>query len=191
MIKASDMYQYCLDNDFGQGASAKWALKHFLLIENSLAPDEEVYMCFIGLHNYQSSTKHDMNFAYAITNKRIVMAQKNLIGEKLQSVSINNLNDITFTTGLLFGVITIDTMKEKFNVGVAKIVGQKINTIIHDILLNLQATRINPQPLGQISNNSISKDKLQQLKELSELKANGVITDEEFQFMKQDIIRLS
>lgn len=52
-------------------------VKHFKLIEESLLPHEEVKMPFIGLHNYIASTKHDGNFAYAVTNKRIIMAQKN------------------------------------------------------------------------------------------------------------------
>lgn len=76
-------------------------------------------------------TKHDNNYAYAISNKRIIMAQKKLIGETLQSVAINNLNDVTLSTGLVLGIITIDTIKEKFNVGVAKHVDRSINSVIH------------------------------------------------------------
>ena len=189
MKKAADMYQYCLKNNFGQGMTANWALKHFQLVENPLASDEDVIMCFICLHNFQSISKHDNNYAYAITNKRIIMAQKKIIGENLQSVAINNLNDITLTTSLVFGIITIDTMKERFNVGVNKQVARNINKVIHDVLLNLQATRTTPQTIMQNASQFNTKDKLQQLKELGDLKANGVITDAEFQYMKQDIIK--
>lgn len=63
------MYQYCIDNNCGQGMNLNWGIKHFTLIQNSLQSDEEVLMCFIGLHNYISMTKHDNNFAYAVTNK--------------------------------------------------------------------------------------------------------------------------
>lgn len=37
----------------------KWGVKHFILIEQALQSDENVLMCFIGLPNYVSTTKHD------------------------------------------------------------------------------------------------------------------------------------
>lgn len=84
MKTAEQMYEYCLENNFGQGFTKKWGLKHFRVIEKNLLPNEEVLMTFIGLHNYQSMTKHDGNYAYAITNNRILIAQKKVIGENLK-----------------------------------------------------------------------------------------------------------
>ena len=78
MRTAEEMYQYCIDHNFGEGMNKKWGIKHFSLIERALKDDESPIMCFIGLHNYVSPTKHDNNFAYAITNKRILIAQQNL-----------------------------------------------------------------------------------------------------------------
>ena len=49
---AKQMYQYCVDNHFGNGMNEKWGIKHFKLIEQALQSDEEVLMCFIGLQNY-------------------------------------------------------------------------------------------------------------------------------------------
>lgn len=118
MKLAEEMYQYCLEHNYGEGMNKKWGLKHFSLIEQALGADEDVIMCFIGLHNYMSATKHDNNFAYAVTNKRILMAQQKMIGQVFQTVDIDNLNDITMNTGMLMGIITIDTIKEKFNVAV-------------------------------------------------------------------------
>ena len=132
MRTAEEMYDYCKKNDYGQGVNKKWDIKHFTLIQDSLAPDEEVLMCFVGIHNYVSASKHDGNYAYAITNKRIIMAQKKMIGESIQSIAFNNLNDITLSTGLLMGVIVIDTVKEVFNVGVNKKQARKINEQIHN-----------------------------------------------------------
>lgn len=68
MRTAEGMYQYCLDNKFGQGFNEKWGIKHFEVLEENLMNGEEALMTFIGLHNYQSTTKHENNFAYAITN---------------------------------------------------------------------------------------------------------------------------
>lgn len=134
MRTALDMYEYCIENNFGRGISEGWGLKHFGVIEKNLLPDEKVLMAFIGLHNYQSFTKHEKNYAYAITNKRIIMAQKKLIGENLKIVLLNNLNDVSARTGILAGTITFDTIKETFNVFVDKKQANNIMMKVHEVV---------------------------------------------------------
>ena len=48
------------------------------------------------------------------------MAQKKVLGEIIQTVSLKNVNDITMTTGAITGIITIDTVKETFNIVINK-----------------------------------------------------------------------
>lgn len=134
LTTAKGMAQYCLDNGFGKGFTLKRTILHFDLIEKNLAHDEKVLMTFMGLQNYISPYKHDNNYAYAITNIRILLAQKKIIGEVFQSVLFNNINDISFETGMVMGVIIIDTTREKIRVGVDKSDGQRINSKIHDII---------------------------------------------------------
>ena len=74
---AKQMYQYCIANNFGKGMNQNWGIKHFTLIQNSLQSDEEVLMCFIGLHNYISMTKHDNNFAYALPTNDLSWHNRN------------------------------------------------------------------------------------------------------------------
>lgn len=184
MRTAEEMYQYCLDNGLGEGQTRNWALKHFSIIEHALAPDENVLICFIGLHNYVSMTKHDKNFAYAITNKRILMAQKKLIGEVLQTVSISQLNDITFKSGLALGILTIDTVKECFNVSLNKDSAKNISDRIHTILLNLKQNKIQTSPMPA------SHVDTEQLLKLKELLDAGILTQEEFDRKKKQILGL-
>ena len=180
MRTAEEMYDYCKKNDYGQGVNKKWDIKHFGLIQDSLAPDEEVLMCFVGIHNYVSASKHDGNYAYAITNKRIIMAQKKMIGESIQSIAFNNLNDITLSTGLLMGVIVIDTVKEVFNVGVNKKQARKINEQIHNLLIELQNRKISPTQ-AQVS----EADELLKFKKLLDA---GAISEDEYNMKKKQIL---
>ena len=76
MRTAEEMYEYCVENGYGSGFNRNNSIKHFKVIESALQPDEDILSVFIGLHNYQSMSKHDNNFAYALTNKRIIMGQK-------------------------------------------------------------------------------------------------------------------
>ncbi|MDD4509683.1 MAG: SHOCT domain-containing protein [Oscillospiraceae bacterium] len=180
---AQQMYQYCIDNNFGEGMNQKWGVKHFMLIEQSLQSDEEVLMCFIGLHNYISTTKHDNNFAYAITNKRIIMAQQKVVGQVVQSVLLDNLNDVTLNTGAIFGVLTVDTIKEKFNVCVSSRCAKSINDKIHEILLAQQKSKTAPSQIQAVS----SADELLKYKNLLDM---GVLTQEEFEQKKKQLLGL-
>ena len=183
LATAEGMYKYCLDNKFGSGWNKKWGIKHFKLVEENLLPNEEVKMVFIGLHNYISSTKHDGNFAYAITNKRIIMAQKKQItGENFQTVSLENINDITFKSGVLLGTLTVDTIKETFNIGLDKESAKSINSVFHNVIDNLKNISISPEI--PINNFSVA-DELRKYKELLDL---GVLTSEEFELQKNKLL---
>lgn len=184
MSTAEGMYKYCIDNKFGSGWNEKWGNKHFKIIEDNLMEGEKVYMTFIGLHNYISATKHDNNFAYAITNKRIMMSQKNTIaGEKFQTVSLENINDITFKSGIALATITIDTIKETFNVGLDKVSSKLINTKIHEVLNEINSKN------EKIESNSITSvaEELKQFKELLDM---GILTQEEFDIKKKQLLNL-
>lgn len=182
---AKQMYQYCVDNHFGNGMNEKWGIKHFKLIEQALQSDEDVLMCFIGLHNYVSMTKHDNNFAYAITNKRVIMAQQKVIGQVVQSVLLKNLNDITANSGIALGVITIDTIKEKFNVCVDTQSANRICEKVHEVLLSMEDSRT-AQPQIQIQQTS-SADEILKYKNLLDM---GIITQDEFEQKKKQLLGL-
>ena len=182
-MNALQMYQYCIDNNYGEGMNKKWGVKHFALVEQALQSDEEVLMCFIGLHNYISTTKHDSNFAYALTNKRFIMAQQRVIGQVIQSVYLNNLNDVTLNAGLVFGVLTFDTIKEKFNVCVNKAAAQSICDKIHEILHSLEKSKATP--IGEQATSSA--DEILKYKNLLDM---GAITQEEFEQKNKQLLGL-
>lgn len=146
MKKAEEMYNYARDNDYGQGTSKRQSIKHFKVIEDTLMKDEEVLVAFIGLHNFISLAEHDNNYAYVITNKRIIMGQKKLIaGETVKIVLLHLLNDISLETatgkGLLMNaILTFDTIKETFNVMVGAKQGRKILNEVQQILIDTKTS---------------------------------------------------
>ncbi len=185
MSTAIGMYQHCKDNNFGSGFNEKWGVKHFGIIEKNLIKDEEVLMTFIGLHNYKSATKHDSNYAYAITNKRIMFARKGLAGEKFKSVAHEKINDITFETGLVFGILTIDTPQEKFNIALDKGSATSINSKIHSVLEGLKSN--SKEVVIQQASTISTADELMKFKQLLDL---GVISQEEFDAKKKQLLGL-
>ena len=185
MISAQGMYQYCLDNNFGQGFNEKWGLKHFGVLEENLINGEEPLMTFIGLHNYKSSTKHESNFAYAVTNKRIIFGQKTITGQKFKAVYHERINDISFEKGMIYGIITIDTPQEKFNVAIDRGAASAINSHIHGVLEGIKESNNtqHPQSVSSVS----AADELKKFKELLDL---GVINEEEFSAKKKQLLNI-
>lgn len=178
MRTAEEMYNYCLDQKLGSGFNVKNSLKHFEVIASNLRPDEDVLFVFIGLHNYVSMSKHDNNFAYAITNKRIMMGQKKIVGQAFQSVALDQVNDISFKRGMALGVITIDTIKETFNVALDKNQASNINDRIHDLLFDLKSQTA-------ASSAASGVDDLRKYKSLLD---DGIISQEEFDKKKAQIL---
>ena len=110
-----------------------------------------------------------------------------MIGEALQSVALDHVNDITFTSGFLMGVVTIDTMKEKFNVAVDKSQAKNISERLHDLLIDLK------RPAPKVQPSSAQKavdDQINLLYELKELLDAGVLTQEEFDAKKKQVLGL-
>lgn len=186
IVTSKDMYNYAKNNGFGRGMTEEWGIKHFKIIALNLMDGEDVLMTFIGLHNYRSTTKHNNHFAYAITNKRFILAQKNAIaGEVFQTVYLDNINDITFSSGVAFGVMTIDTIRERFSVGLDKISAKKIVTEAHKILDDIRAK--NKTQNGTIIAQLSPADEIKKYKNLLD---EGIITEEEFNLKKSQLLGL-
>lgn len=182
---AEEMYDYCIKCGFGKGMTKSWGEKHFQVIVDNLLKDEKVIFPFIGLHNYKKMTQHDDNYAYVVTNKRILMAQQKLIGQNFQTVNIENINDITMKKDVLLGVIIIDTLKEIFNVGVDRTTVQNIHDTLHKAIE--KAKQNDKNEVDKVNNKESAVNQVKELKELLDL---GIITQDEFDKKKKELLNL-
>lgn len=182
MRTAEEMVQYVDEHKLGQGMTKKWRLKHFKVAEKQLNNDEEVLACFMGIHNYISTSKHDSNYAYVITNKRFIMTQKKLMGENVKTVSRNHLNDVTKSTGLVWGILEFDTFKETFNVAIDKYTTDRVYNIVNEFLFSNNSS-IRNEPSAQSN-----KSPIEELKEFKELLDMDIITQEEFEMKKKEVL---
>ena len=83
------------------------------VIDEHVNPDEVVTYAFVGQKN-ESPFDIFQTAAVAITNKRILIGQKRvLFGYALSSVTPDLYNDMQVYSGLIWGKVTIDTIKEK------------------------------------------------------------------------------
>ena len=116
------MLDYCTANGLGAGASKGASLKSFQLVADELGPGEKAHLTFIGLQNATSASKHEGFYAYALTNKRLVMAQESMGGSVIQSIDIKYIDkdhiklSKTGLGPLGFGSICFNTGEAVFNV---------------------------------------------------------------------------
>lgn len=105
--------------------------KHSKIIEEHLNPGEEIIFIFCG---QKALNLLDIfsTCIVTITNKRLLVAQKRLFwGYRLISITPDMYNDLTVYSGILWGRVTIDTVKELIHV--SKLSKKALDTIETEI----------------------------------------------------------
>ena len=90
-----------------------WRLKaHSKVIEKHLNPGETVNYVFAAQKGYSTFDMFS-TFVVVLTNKRILLAQKRVLwGYTYLSVTPDMFNDLTVLSGMIWGKVYIDTVKE-------------------------------------------------------------------------------
>ncbi len=107
------VYKKALDYTKRNRGNVAWRMKkHCGVVEKFLNEGEEVTYAFVGQKNekfYEIFT----SCVVVITNKRILIGQKRVLwGCFLSSITPDLYNDLLVYQGLIWGKITIDTIKE-------------------------------------------------------------------------------
>lgn len=182
---AAGMYDYCEESDLGHGLSKSSDLRHFKCIEDALSPDEQVFTVFGGFYHEGISTAVTNYHVYAITSKRIIMAQKHFISSVFQTISLKNINDITYTKSLFWSTITIDTAKEKFSLAVKEPYGYNIHFCIGQAL---DMAKQHNEPSAQAPQNVGVQSLSDELMALKQLVDTGILTQDEFDAKKKQML---
>ena len=94
-------------------STVAWRVKrHAKVIEKYLNPGEEVMFAFPAQRGY-SSFDIFSTFVVVLTNKRILLAQKRILwGYTYLAITPDMFNDLTVSSGIIWGKLHIDTVKE-------------------------------------------------------------------------------
>lgn len=120
--------------------------KHCDVIERHLNPGEKPSFVFIGQKN-DSAFKLFASCAIAVTDRRILIAKKRLLwGYFLSSITPDLYNDMQVYQGLIWGNITIDTVKEEIVVSnISKKGLDEIETRISEFMMHEKKKYQNPE----------------------------------------------
>lgn len=136
---ANEMYRYSCDNGFGAGFGKNWGNKNFLLLEKKMNSDEASFLTFVGLHRFHSMSAHQRNFAYAITNQRIIMGQVRSFGRiRLESIPLNAIMNISFDNDKDIGVMKILLPDDAITIGMGSDTITALSKTLEELLPLIQ-----------------------------------------------------
>lgn len=193
-VTGESLYEECLRLKNGSGVSRGWDIKHFQIIADNLKSNEEVLVPFMGLNDYSSATEHDGTFAFAVTDKRIIMGQKKVIGQNVKTVSLARVSDITLAERGTVTILEIDTLGDRIRIGTTARTGRSVYKSVLEIL-NQRGSEImssgkKQTPVKKKKATSEAKTAVEQVKELKELLDMGILTQEEFDTKKKQLLGL-
>ena len=187
MRTAKEMYEFSVKNKYGTGTVKSATKKHFGVVAEQLQSDERALISFAGLHEQEGSGLQGA-FAYAITNKRLIMGQKGVMGRsKTKTVLIEHLNDITVRNSMTWRNIEIDTIKDHFlvrnNSNTSKELGPRIQEAIFKLKEKKPITHVTQEvPVGL--------DAIEQIRGYQQLMNEGILTEDEFEEKKKQLLNL-
>lgn len=133
----NDTYQQLLAYKKRNKGTICWRLKaHAKVIDKHLNPGEEIQYVFAAQKGL-SSLDFFNTYVIAVTNKRLLLAQKRvLFGYMFLAVTPDMFNDLTVSTGIIWGKIIIDTVKEVVNLSnVSKKAAFEIETNVTEMMM--------------------------------------------------------
>ena len=113
MSKNKTVYQCVMEFKKRYPLTIMWRVKkHCAVIEKHLAPEEKVLYAFAAQKNNDATYITD-TAVLCVTSERLLIAQDQILyGYTLTSVTPDMYNDLNIYSGIFWGKICIDTVKE-------------------------------------------------------------------------------
>lgn len=191
---AQQLLDYMVSNGLGFAMDTKkMALNSCALFLEQLKPAEEIEYAFIATVKPEKMDEI-MGAIWGITNQRLLIAKRKILGDYTQSISLEHINDVSMNNSgigkLGLGKITIDTIRENItattNIRYADTIYSGLQKIIEQKRLAFTET---PKSNAGASH-TIEKSVAEQIMEFKQLLDLNIITQEEFEAKKKQLLGL-
>ena len=175
------------------------------LIIDTLSQSEDIKLCFPSILNYKSLKDNDGVCTVAVTDTRFMIVQSGRLKKKggifknfgprteseVESIPLDMISDVSVKTvgrGIFFngvwGFLTVITMKDQYLLAVPNQKAQEIYGNIQNIISESKKPKSNIIYTQNISSQN-SADEILKFKQLLDA---GVITQEEFEINKKQLL---
>jgi len=130
-------YKLAREFKYKYPSTIAWRIRsHSKVVEKHLNPKEKVLYVFLGQKNRSSFDIVNTNIV-VLTNKRMIIATKRLLfGYFFTSITPDMFNDLTIKQNLIWGRVSIDTVKEVINLSnISKSALPEIETQITEYMM--------------------------------------------------------
>lgn len=158
------------------------------MLENQLSADEQVLEINSANANLVTKTENLQIKPFTLTNKkpgifvitskRVIHISKVLFNEAFEQIFIKDINNVEYKSSIMFTTLRIQSISNILEVDLKKEEVQNSITIIND-LRNSKT---------QETNSYSNVDIPEQIKKLSELKNQGILTEDEFNKKKKELL---
>lgn len=151
--------------------------REILKLPELIQQDETIKYATSGFYDTNTSS-----VLIVVTNKRILLENKKLLfGSQNTDIPLEMVNDISYNSGMLMAKVSITsgTKDHKISQVSKKTVTQLVDTIRHE-------TELAKHPKEKQSSQAPSD--IEQLKGLKDLLDSGILTQEEFETKKKQIL---
>ena len=135
---------------------------------------------------YIISGFHEGNdWLICLTNSRLIFLTKGLLLARIKQkeIILDKISSINFKKGLLLSSLMLEEN------GVRSIKIDNINKKDLDVFINLLHKTINNFKINLNPDHSADSDLISKLKELDNLRKNGILNEEEFKLAKQQLLK--
>lgn len=164
--------------DLGKDVDTFGTKKEINHLPEILANDEKILYLTSGFLNGNT-------WLITCTNKRVIFLDKGMIyGLKQLETPLEKINSIQQKTGMMFGEIAIWDGSSKMEI--SQIMKKTVKPFVEAVNKAIDAIKKG----GSTGGSSAAIDPAAQLEKFADLKSKGIITEEEFQAKKKELLNL-
>lgn len=135
MRKSKEMYEYCLENDYGKAVNENMTKSLFSYTARRLEDDEEASVAFLGILYYQPSAQFTLWYGVLLTQRRLMVGLTGLFNKEFISFPLEEFTGISFDDQSRFAMITFHHPIKNITIGVLP---HRVDDIVNDIIANSQ-----------------------------------------------------
>ena len=135
-----------------------------------------------------SGSMHKKNGLVIATNKRLIFIRKGLIGGSVEDIPYDKMSSIQYDTGLIMGGISVFTSGNK--VEIEHIQKPRVRPFAERLRARVTAAQQNAAAPTAGPALESEPDPVEQLRKFAALRDEGIISDEEFEAKKKELLGL-